>query len=172
MYEIVEVYLRWQAGHGIRGIARSLGMDRKTIRKYLDAAVRAGLGPGQQRSVEEWSVFARQWFPKLVDARRRSRRSAELDRHQDFIREGLRERMSTVHRRLVERTGLAVSVATFRRYAHAAMPELLQTSPVPIWRPEVEPGEEAQVDFGYMGSWEDPHGPCAPCLRLRFGAEL
>lgn len=64
--------------------------------------------------------------------------------------------MSTVHRRLVEATGLEVSVATFRRYVHAAMPELLQPEPIPVWRPEVAPGEEAQIDFGYMEPWEDP----------------
>ncbi|MDP2871017.1 MAG: DDE-type integrase/transposase/recombinase, partial [Bacillota bacterium] len=51
---------------------------------------------------------------------------------------------------------LEYTVATFRRYVHAAMPELLATSPMPIWRPEVDPGEEAQVDFGYMGPWQDP----------------
>jgi hypothetical protein len=33
MYEIEEVFLQWQAGHGIPAIARSLGIDRKTIRK-------------------------------------------------------------------------------------------------------------------------------------------
>jgi transposase len=132
-------------------------MDRKTIRKYLRAAVQAGASPREQRSVEELTAFARRHFPEAADTRRRSRRSEELDRHRDFIREGLREnRMSTVHRRLVERTGLAVSVATFRRYVHAAMPEALDTGPMPIWRPEVEPGEEAQADFGYMGPWEDP----------------
>ncbi len=157
VYDIVELFRQWQAGRGVRAIARSLGIDRKTIRKYLDAAAMAGLSPGEERSVDEWAAFIRDQFPKLVDARQRSRRSAELDRYQDFIREGLQQnRMSTVHRRLVERTGLEVSVATFRRYVHTTMPELLRTSPMPIWRPEVDPGEEAQVDFGYMGSWQDP----------------
>ena len=157
VYEIVELYRQWQAGRGVRAIARSLGIDRKTIRKYLDAAVQAGLSPGQELSVEEWTAFVRDHFPKLFDARQRSRRAAELDQYQGFIREGLKQnRMSTVHRRLVEHTSLAVSVATFRRYVHAAMPELLDTSPIPVWRPEVEPGEEAQVDFGFMGPWQDP----------------
>jgi len=88
VYEIVELYRQWQAGRGVRAIARSLDIDRKTIRKYLDAAVEAGLSPGQEWSAEEWAAFVRDHFPQLVDARQRSRRAAELDRYRGFIRGG------------------------------------------------------------------------------------
>ncbi|HSW61754.1 MAG TPA: IS21 family transposase [Dissulfurispiraceae bacterium] len=156
MREIVEVYLHWQAGRSIKAIARSLGMDRKTVRKYVGAAVQAGLHPGEQRSDQEWAALVQKWFPRLVDRRRRSSCFGELEQHREFIREGLKtNRMSTVHRRLVERAGLAVSVATFRRYVHSQMPDLLEVAPVTVWRPEVLPGEEAQVDFGYLGRWQD-----------------
>jgi len=157
MREIIEVYLHWQAGRSIKAIARSLGIDRKTVRKYAKAAMRAGLGPGEQRSDQEWAALVREWFPGLVDAKQRSDLFSELDQYRDFIREGLMtNRMSTVHRRLVERTGLTVSVATFRRYAHSQMSDLLEATPVAVWRPEVLPGEEAQVDFSYLGRWQDP----------------
>jgi len=49
-----------------------------------------------------------------------------------------------------------VSLSTFRRYVHSAMPETLPGGPLKVWRPEVEPGEESQLDFGHMGLWNDP----------------
>ncbi|MCL6649447.1 MAG: IS21 family transposase [Chloroflexi bacterium] len=160
MEQVVEIYLHWQAGRSIQAISRSLGVDRKTIRKYLRLAEAAGLTREQARSAEEWRRFVREGLG-IEHERPRSGWFAELDRHQEFIREQLKtNRMSTVHRRLVERTGLPVSVATFRRYVHATMPEALPQAPVTVWRPEVEPGEEAQVDFGFMGEWLDPVRGC------------
>jgi len=41
MCDIVEIYRHWQAGRGFRCIAQSLGVDRKTIRKYIRAAQKA-----------------------------------------------------------------------------------------------------------------------------------
>ncbi|QBS36666.1 IS21 family transposase [Thermaerobacter sp. FW80] len=156
--QIVDIYLHWQAGRSIQAIARSLGIDRKTVRKYIRVALAAGFEPGVARTPEQWRAFVRERFPGLEDPRRRSDRFALLDPYRDFIREGLAtNRMSTVHRRLVAQTGLPVSIATFRRYVHATFPELLlPAASVPVWRPEVEPGEEAQVDFGYLGLWLDP----------------
>jgi len=156
--QIVDIYLHWQAGRSIQAIARSLGIDRKTVRKYIQVALAAGLEPGVTCTPEQWRAFVREHFPGCEDPRRRSDRFALLEAYRDVIREGLAtNRMSTVHRRLVAQTNLPVSIATFRRYVHATFPELLlPAAAVPVWRPEVEPGEEAQVDFGYLGPWLDP----------------
>ena len=49
--EIREVLRSWLAGAGLRTVAARAGVDRKTARRYVDAAVAAGLardgGPGQ-----------------------------------------------------------------------------------------------------------------------------
>ena len=49
--EIREVLRSWQAGAGLRTVAAQAGVDRKTARRYVEAAVAAGLardgGPGQ-----------------------------------------------------------------------------------------------------------------------------
>ena len=49
--EIREVLRAWLSGAGLRRVAERAGVDRKTARRYVDAAVGAGLardgGPGQ-----------------------------------------------------------------------------------------------------------------------------
>src|SRR5215472_9360538 len=49
--EIREVLRAWLAGAGLRRVAAQAGVDRKTARRYVEAAVKAGLarggGPGQ-----------------------------------------------------------------------------------------------------------------------------
>ena len=49
--EIREVLRSWLAGAGLRTVAAQAGVDRKTARRYVDAAVAAGLardgGAGQ-----------------------------------------------------------------------------------------------------------------------------
>ena len=41
--EIREILRRWQRGHGYRKVAEDLGIDRKTVRRYVEAAQRHGL---------------------------------------------------------------------------------------------------------------------------------
>jgi DNA-binding IclR family transcriptional regulator len=41
--EIREVLRAWLSGAGLRKVAEQAGVDRKTARRYADAAVRAGL---------------------------------------------------------------------------------------------------------------------------------
>ena len=43
MVEIREVLRAWLAGHGLRVVATQAGVDRKTARRYVEAAVAAGL---------------------------------------------------------------------------------------------------------------------------------
>jgi len=38
----------WQHGRSIQAIAASLGLDRKTVRKYVGLAEQAGFQPGQR----------------------------------------------------------------------------------------------------------------------------
>jgi hypothetical protein len=51
MFEVREVLRLWLAGEGVRAVARLAQLDRKTVRRYIDAAVAAGVvrdgGPEQ-----------------------------------------------------------------------------------------------------------------------------
>lgn len=158
MRDIIEIYQHWQAGKGFRSIVRSLGVDRNTVRKYIRAAVEAGFKQDGQNTPEEWKAFVREHFPEVIDQTARSGCFGELDKYRDYIAEGLATNcMSTVWRRLCEATGLDVSISTFRRYVRTVMPDALVTpDQVTVYRPEVAPGEEAQLDFGYLGKWGDP----------------
>jgi hypothetical protein len=43
-------------------------MDPKTVRKYVKAAIDAGIVPGgPPLGAEEWAQLAEGWFPELVD---------------------------------------------------------------------------------------------------------
>ena len=53
--------------------------------------------------------------------------------------------------------GLAASVASFRRYVAANIPEEARRSQVTVWNPHpAEAGEQAQIDYGQLGRWLDP----------------
>ena len=65
--------------------------------------------------------------------------------------------MATIHQRLRDERGLAVSVASLRRYVAANLPEEARRSQVTVLRlVPAEPGAEAQIDYGQLGRWLDP----------------
>ncbi|NLA61608.1 MAG: IS21 family transposase [Firmicutes bacterium] len=155
--DIIEIYMHWQAGEGIRSIARNLGLDRNTVRKYIRPALEAGFKPGETRTEAEWAEFVRKTFPQIADPMKRHKVFEEIGQHRDAIKEGLKEnKVSTVWQRLHDEAGLEGSLTSFRRYVRSMMPEATLAREVTVWRPEVPPGEEGQVDFGYLGKWTDP----------------
>jgi hypothetical protein len=44
--DVIEIYVYWYAGRSKSQVAASLGLDRKTVRKYLGLAEAAGISPG------------------------------------------------------------------------------------------------------------------------------
>jgi transposase len=70
--DIIEILVHWHAGRSNSEIAKSLGVDHKTARKYTAAAEAAGMRPGGPPAGEErWAELAREWFPELADTRLR-----------------------------------------------------------------------------------------------------
>ena len=62
--DITEILVHWYSGRSQHELAASLGVDRKTIRKYLAPAVAAGIRPGgPARSQAQWAELVRGWFP-------------------------------------------------------------------------------------------------------------
>ena len=46
MTQLLELFRHWYAGRSQVQISQALGLDRKTIRKYLAPALAAGMSPG------------------------------------------------------------------------------------------------------------------------------
>lgn len=115
---VTEILQRWQAGQSQSEIASRLGLDRKTVRKYLQPARNEGLRPGRASlTAQDWAALASTWFPELADARLRQTTWAEIERYRPQIEAMLGHvAVATIWRRLREEHGLACSVASFRRY--------------------------------------------------------
>ncbi len=65
--------------------------------------------------------------------------------------------MATIHQRLRDERGLAVSVASLRRYVAGNLPEEARRGQVTVLRlVPAEPGQEARIDYGQLGRWMDP----------------
>jgi transposase len=158
MIDVIEILQHWHAGRPKTVVAASLGVDPKTVRKYIVPAEAAGLVPGgPPLSRAEWATLVADWFPELVDAKARSLTWPLIDAHRERIGPMLATNtVTTVHQRLRDEHRLTASLASFRRYVRLEFPAEVAASKVTVLRPEVAPGEEAQIDYGFLGSWLDP----------------
>ncbi|WP_186403763.1 IS21 family transposase [[Actinomadura] parvosata] len=160
MVDITEILVHWHAGRSKNEIAASLGLARNTVRKYVAAAEEAGIVPGGAAiSSAEWAARVREWFPEVADGRLRQVTWPTIEQHRDYIVGQLKAgvTVTTIHQRLRDEEGLAVSIASMRRYVHANLPEEARASQVRVLRlHEAEPGAEAQIDYGQLGRWTDP----------------
>ena len=160
MVDVTEILAHWYAGRSKSEIAESLGLDRKTVRKYLAPAEAEGLAPGGPPvSAAEWRARAAGWFPELADARLRQVTWPEIGRHHEYITGQLKAGVTvkTIHQRLAGEHDLAVSYASLRRYVAANVPEEVRREQVRVLRlAPREPGAEAQIDYGQLGRWTDP----------------
>lgn len=161
MIDLIEIYTHWYAGRSQVQIAESLGIDRKTVRKYLAPVEAEGLVPGGPPVMSEagWRARAAQWFPGVVDAGLRQVTWPVIEPHRDYIHGQLKAdvTVATIHQRLVDEHGLEASVASLRRWVAANLPEEVRRSKVRVLNPTpAAPGEQAQIDYGRLGRWVDP----------------
>jgi transposase len=156
--DVVELLRHWQAGDSVSQMARALGLDRKTVRKYTGRAEAAGMVPGGSHlSQAEWAAKVREWFPELSDPRARSSVHGQIAPFHDYVQKHLATNtLATIHQRLRDEHGLTVSIASLRRYVHLEFAEEAAESQATVLRDDPPAGEEAQLDYGHLGSWIDP----------------
>jgi hypothetical protein len=65
-------------------------------------------------------------------------------------------RASTIWQRLRDEEGIKVSLPSFYRYLSCYLADVWKKPRVTVRRDDPPPGEEAQIDFGYLGMWQDP----------------
>lgn len=158
MRDVAEILEHWQAGRSIKAIQRSLGVDRGTIRKYVRAAQAQGYHPASGGGPPQgWRVWVVENFPGVTERWQRTPTSVELEGFREEILAGLREnRAATVWQRLRDEKGLKASDNSFRRYIKRHLPGVGKQGWITVRRQDPPPGEEAQIDFGYLGLWQDP----------------
>src|SRR4051794_18480223 len=141
--DMTEIFIHWYAGRSISEVSTSLGVDRKTIRKYLAPAVAAGLTPavaagltpgGLPLVAAEWAALVLGWFPHLVDTSLRQVTWPEIAAHHEYVVAQLKAGVTqaTIHQRLRDEHGLRASVASVKRYIAANLAEEVRRDQVVV----------------------------------------
>lgn len=166
MIEITEVLRQWLAGARRKQIARRLGLDPKTVRRYLRAAAHGGLKPGMEAAaLTEERLAAILTGLRAPAERPYGETWQRCVEHRDFIAAQLRAgvRLSKV-RRLLARQGVVLASATLYRFATAELGVGRGAATIPV--ADGAPGEELYVDTGWMPMLE----PDESGRRRRFRA--
>lgn len=154
--EIREVLRLWLAGHGLRRTAELTLVDRKTVRRYVQAAQAAGLSrDGGHDQLDDALLGA-------VCERVRPARpgghgggwdalAAEREQISTWVEKGL---SATKIHTLLARRGVLVPYRTVHRFLVAECGFGRRAATVRV--ADGEPGQECQVDFGRMGLVPDP----------------
>ena len=137
--EVKEIYELKGGGHGVREIARELGISRNTVRRYLKS-------------------------PEAMRSRPRPPRGSKLDAYVGHIDRRMSEGLDNcvVLHREVCALGYRGSYSTVVQYVR---PRRRQRQPEATMRFETAPGEQAQVDWGslsYLGEEGRRHSVGCP----------
>jgi hypothetical protein len=149
MIEFKEVLRLWQEQVPKKRIAARLGLDPKTVRRYLWAAEAAGLRAQQETLSDEQVrdvLLALQPGGGRPHGESWARCSEQREAIQRWLASGLR---LTKIRKLLARQGVSICYPTLYRFAVEQL-QFGRTAPtIPIL--DGDPGQELQVDTGWVG---------------------
>jgi len=151
MIDVLELLRRWQAGQSAREIARAGAGDRKTVARYIAAAreLEVGVTDALTEEVVRRVADRVQARPKASPSAAWASLEAERSRIETWLKGKDPLRLVRVHE-LLARQGVIVGYSTLRRFAHQELGFREPRSTVLL--ADCAPGEEAQIDFGMMGS--------------------
>jgi hypothetical protein len=158
VYEIREVLRLWLRGHGLRAIERLAVMDRKTVRRYVEAAVAAGLvRDGGEGQLDDGLIAV---VCEAVRPQRPAGRGAAwglLVANHDQLKTWLVDDGLTAVKagELLARRGMVVPERTLHRYALEVLGVGRSARGTTVRVADGEPGAELQIDFGKMGLLDD-----------------
>jgi hypothetical protein len=174
VYEVKEVLRLWLRGKGTRPIAELVGLDRKTVQRYIAAATQAGL----ERHAGE-DALGDELMAKVCEHARPHRPDGHgeswsaLQAHHDQLKAWLVDQHLTAVKvtELLERKGVVVPERTVQRYALGVLGVGRSARARTLRVADGEPSSELQVDFGKMGLVADPaSGRKRVCWALIFTA--
>jgi transposase len=155
--EVREVLRGWLDGVGLRTVAARAGVDRKTARRYVQAALEAGLTRDCSPQALDDELIG-----VVVGAVRPARPNGHGDSwemllaHQDRISAWVgQDKLSIVKvEQLLTRQGVNVPYRTLHRFAVQRCGFRPKDTTVRVL--DGEPGVECQIDFAQMGFILDP----------------
>lgn len=149
--QVREVLRRWVYGDGERLAARGAGVDRKTARRYIAAAVEVGVernGDEGQLTDELIGQICDRVRPRRPDGHGESWR--RLLEHEEQIKQWVKADLTVVKIGiLLGRRGVVVPHRTLARFAVERCGAGRRSTTVRVDDPP--PGRECQVDFGRLG---------------------
>lgn len=151
MNDVVEIIHRLRQGEPLNSIKRDTGHARKTIRKYREIASRHGFLESDRPLPKAAEVDEALGSPE-----RPQQNVSTVEPYGEVVREYLGRglNMKLIWRKLREDHCYTGSYSSVKRYCRYLQP----LDPEGFCRVETEPGEEAQVDFGFIGKCLDPSG--------------
>lgn len=172
VFEVREVLRLWLRGEGVRATERLAGMDRKTVRRYVDAAEGLGLvrdGSEEQLTDEFVGSVVEAVRPHRADGRGEAWRL--LVANHQLIEDWLKNGGLTVVKvhDLLCRRGLVVPQRTLHRYALEVCDVGRGRRGSTVRVDDGEPGDELQIDFGKLGLvFDSASGRRRVCHALIF----
>ena len=156
--EIEEIIRQWQAGRGVREIARSTGISRNTVRKYLLTAQSYGLVRKGQPPTDlqlTYLMQLNQVGPQKIIAPT----DTVLEPYSSQIEQWLKhDRLKLVRvQDLLAQKNCLVAYTCLRRYVRKKGWFGKDTHNT-VRMPDTEPGQMAEIDFGRLGLIKDGEG--------------
>jgi transposase len=145
MSEIAAILGLWRQRWPLRRIARELGLDRKTVRRYVQRQGNdslGGVGDSKGTKVPPGKPGSKGAKVPPGDLRGRSRCEPYREPIETWLEQGLSGQR--IYQDLVCEYGFEGSYDSVKRFVRS----LKKAHPKRIYRIEALPGEEAQVDFG------------------------
>ena len=146
--DIRQMLLHLRQGQSARNIADELHVNRRTVGRYRKWAQEQGLLEGELPSLEELHRLQQETLPVQPPPQNQS----SVEPYRELVTQWLKENVeiAAIQCRLQER-GYTGSYASVYRFARKLQPR----TPEATVRVERQPGEEAQLDFGYAGIMVD-----------------
>ena len=154
--EIKEILRLWARGQGFRAVARATGVDRKTVRRYVDTAIAHGLS----RDEPEFALSDELLSAVVVSLRpgappstgpMRQHCAAYRELIESWLKQGCHG--PKIVRLLSRHTGVTVPLRTLQRFISDELVPPSRGRTVRVVDPP--PGESIEVDFLKLGYMND-----------------
>ena len=151
LMEIREMMRHIREKRSDRQIGKDLGVDRRTVKRYRQWAQEQGLLKGELPDHQSLLQLLDEMLPEKKPPQNSSKAGAYRERIGKLLKEKVK--VTAIYDRLREQ-GYSGSYASVLRLARQMDPKPVEA----FTRKECEPGEEAEIDFGYVGKMKDAEG--------------